>query len=133
MKTRSSLAVMAGLFALTAGSAFGQQPAPATPGPAGTLAVSQVKLANGLRASKLIGASVYNEANEKIGTVDDLILSTEDKAVVAVIQVGGFLGAGGKLVAVPYTQLRLEKDNKVVMAGATKDELNALPSFTYSG
>jgi len=99
----------------------------------GTVAVSQVKLVNGTRASRLIGASVYNDANEKIGSVDDLILAQDDKAAVAVIQVGGFLGAGGKLVAVPYHQLQLEKDNKVILTGANKDSLIAMPGFTYGG
>ena len=65
--------------------------------------------------------------------MDDLILAPDDKAVAAVIQVGGFLGAGGKLVAVPYHQLQLDKDNKVVVTGANKDSLAAMPSFTYGG
>jgi sporulation protein YlmC with PRC-barrel domain len=99
----------------------------------GTVAVSQIKLANGLRASKLIGAPVFNEANERVGSVDDLILAPDDKAAVAIVQVGGFLGVGGKLVAVPYHQLQVDKDNKVVMAGATKDSLNGMPSFSYGG
>ena len=100
----SAAAALAGLLATPALAQ--QTPAPEPGSPAGevvqtgTLAVSQLKLVNGLRISKLIGAAIYNEANEKIGTVDDLILTSEDKAVVAVIQVGGFLGAGGKLVAV---------------------------------
>jgi sporulation protein YlmC with PRC-barrel domain len=97
------------------------------------VAVSQLKLVSGLRASKLIGAAVYNDANERIGTVDDLILSPEDKAVAAIIQVGGFLGVGGKLVAVPYHQLQADKDNKLVLAGANKDSLNVMPGFTYGG
>ena len=98
--------------------------------PAGTLAVATVKLDSGWRASKLIGAAVHNEQNQQIGTVDDLILTNENKVVVAVISVGGFLGIGGKLVAVPYDQIRMEQA-RPVLAGASKDALNALPSFTY--
>lgn len=107
--------------------------------PNAPLAVSQVKLTNGLRASKLIGASVYNDGNQQIGTVDDLILAPDAKAVMAVLQVGGFLGVGGKLVAVPYDKLHVEnnQDNKniskVVMPGASKQELSQLPTFTYGG
>jgi sporulation protein YlmC with PRC-barrel domain len=108
--------------------------------PNAPLAVSQVKLTNGLRASKLIGASVYNDGNQQIGTVDDLILSPDAKAVMAVLQVGGFLGVGGKLVAIPYDKLHLENHNqdnknisKVVMPGASKEELSQLPTFTYGG
>jgi hypothetical protein len=47
--------------------------------------------------------------------------------------VGGFLGTGGKLVALPYHQLQIDKDNKLLMAGANKDSLNAMPGFTYGG
>jgi sporulation protein YlmC with PRC-barrel domain len=98
--------------------------------PAGTLAVAVVKMDSGWRASKLIGASVYNEHNEKIGSVDDLILTQDDKVVVAVISVGGFLGIGSKLVAVPYEQVHTANGH-VNIIGATKDALNALPAFTY--
>jgi len=133
----SAAAALAGLMTTPA---LAQQTPALEPGsPAGevaqtgTVAVSQLKLVSGVRASKLIGATVYNDANEKIGTVDDLILSSEEKAVAAIIQVGGFLGAGGKLVAVPYHQLQMDKDNKLLMAGANKDSLNAMPSFTYGG
>ncbi len=101
-----------------------------TPSPSGTLGIASVKLANGWRASKLIGAAVYNEQNQKIGSVDDLILTQEDKVVVAVVQVGGFLGIGGKLVAVPYSQIRMENDH-AVLPGATKDALGGLPAFSY--
>jgi sporulation protein YlmC with PRC-barrel domain len=96
------------------------------------LAVATVKLENGFRASRLIGAVVFNEAGEKIGSVDDLILVDKDRVVVAVVSVGGFLGIGSKLVAVPYDQMRVGKD-KIVIPGANKDSLGALPGFTYSG
>jgi sporulation protein YlmC with PRC-barrel domain len=91
-----------------------------------------------VRASKLIGASVYNDRNEKIGSVDDLVLGKDNKADEVVVSVGGFLGIGTKLVAVPYTQLKLgdtknaSSDNKVVMPGATKESLKAQPGFSYT-
>jgi sporulation protein YlmC with PRC-barrel domain len=139
MRRLVSAAAAAALAGSLATPALAQQtPAPEPGSPAGqvvqtgTVAVSQLKLVSGLRASKLIGAAVYNDANEKIGTVDDLILTSEDKAVAA-IMVGGFLGTGGKLVAVPYHQLQMDKDNKLLMAGANKDSLNAMPGFTYGG
>jgi sporulation protein YlmC with PRC-barrel domain len=133
----AAAAALAGLLAVPAQAQ--QTPAPEPGSPAdqvaqtGTVAVSQVKLVSGVRASRLIGAAVHNDANERIGSVDDLILSPDDKAVAAIIQVGGFLGAGGKLVAVPYQQLQMGKDNKLLMAGANKDSLNAMPDFTYGG
>jgi sporulation protein YlmC with PRC-barrel domain len=91
-----------------------------------------------IRASKLIGASVYNDRDEKVGSVDDLVLGKDNKADEVIVSVGGFLGMGTKLVAVPYTQLKLgdtknaSSDNKVVMPGATKESLKAQPEFSYS-
>ena len=55
------------------------------------VAVSQVKLTSGLRASKLVGAAVFNDGNQQIGTIDDLILDDNAKAGLVVMQVGGFL------------------------------------------
>ena len=110
--------------------AEGATPRASVASPAGTLGIATVTLKNGWRASKLIGAAVYNEQNQKIGTVDDLILTGNDKVVVAVISVGGFLGIGGKLVAVPFDRLQMN-DGKTQFTGANKDALNRMPSFTY--
>jgi sporulation protein YlmC with PRC-barrel domain len=58
------------------------------------------------RASKLSGVNVYNEANEKIGDVSDVILDKSGKAENVIIGVGGFLGMGEHLVAVPYDKVK---------------------------
>jgi sporulation protein YlmC with PRC-barrel domain len=92
-----------------------------------------------VRASKLVGSSVYNDHDEKIGSVDDIILGKQNNADKVILSVGGILGAGAKLVSVPYSQLRLgdtknaSSDNKVVMPGATKESLKALPEYHYAG
>jgi hypothetical protein len=111
-----------------------QVPGPtATPGlkPSPNLVVATVKLEDGVRASKMIGANVYNDQNQQVGTVDDIILDHDNKAVLAVLSVGGFLGVGGKLVAVGYTQLHEDNTGKVILPDASKDALNKMPSFTY--
>jgi len=100
------------------------------------LTVASVKLLGGLRISKLVGSSVYNDQNEKIGSVDELIMKDGNKIVMAVVSVGGFLGIGNKLVAVPYDHLHLEMnkdETKVVMPGASKESLTSMPTFTYNG
>ena len=100
------------------------------------LTVATVKLRGGLRISKLIGSAVYNDQNEKIGSLDDLIMKDGNRIILAVVSVGGFLGMGNKLVAVPYDQLHLDMnkdETKVTMPGASKDALNAMPTFTYGG
>jgi sporulation protein YlmC with PRC-barrel domain len=98
------------------------------------LTVATVKAQGGSRVSKLIGSAVYNDQNEKIGSLDDLIMKDNNRIVMGVVSVGGFLGMGNKLVAVPFDELHLEADKdqtKITMPGASKDSLNAMPTFTY--
>ncbi len=130
-----------GILALAGSPAMAQQPASPPPGPSPglkattnnpNLSVSTVKLDNGERASKIIGSDVYltSNMNEKAGSVDDLILTDGNKVTVAVIGVGGVLGIGSKLVAVPYSQLK-QGSGKLVLTGVSRDELNAMPTFEY--
>ena len=93
--------------------------------------VDVVKVATGYRASKVIGASVVNEANDTVGKVDDVIIGQDGKSPYAVLSVGGFLGVGSKLVVLPYDQLRTT-GTRIVLPGATKDALKALPEFKYA-
>jgi sporulation protein YlmC with PRC-barrel domain len=58
------------------------------------------------RASKLVGVNVYNEANEKIGDINDVIVDKSGKVDLVVLGVGGFLGAGEHYVAVPMDRLK---------------------------
>ncbi|SDH62386.1 MULTISPECIES: PRC-barrel domain-containing protein [Bradyrhizobium] len=90
-------------------------------------------VAKGYRMSKLIGSSVINDKNEKIGTVDDVIADKDKKQLsFAVLQVGGFLGVGGHLVAVPYDSLVIDDTGqKITLPGASKDELKKLSQFNY--
>ena len=84
------------------------------------------------RASKIIGANVYNDRNESIGSVDDIVLTQQGGARTAILSVGGFLGIGAKLVAVPFDQLRWDGgQNRWVISGATKESLTSLPTFEY--
>jgi sporulation protein YlmC with PRC-barrel domain len=88
-------------------------------------------VAKGYRASKLIGAGVTNDKNEKIGSLDDIIID-QKQVLFAVLQVGGFLGIGKHLVAVPYDSLQISEDGKkVALPGASKDELKKLSEFKY--
>ena len=58
------------------------------------------------RASKLVGVDVYNEANEKIGDINEVILDKSGKAANVILGVGGFLGMGEHYVAVAYDKLK---------------------------
>lgn len=84
-----------------------------------------------VRVSKVVGASVYNDQNQSIGSIDDVLMSDNDhKADTVVLSVGGFLGMGSKLVSVPFDQLKIEND-KIVMPGATKASLEGMPEYHY--
>ncbi len=88
-----------------------------------------------MRASKIVGSTVYNDRDEKIGSVDDLVIGN-DKTLNAVISVGGFLGMGAKMVEVPFDKLQFgntkgSSDNRVVMPGVTKESLNGMPDYHY--
>ncbi len=93
--------------------------------------VDPASVSTGHRASKVNGSTVVNERNETVGEVDDVIIGDNGKTPYAVLSVGGFLGMGEHLVAVPYTSLQMTNE-RVVLAGATKDALKALPEFKYA-
>ncbi len=85
-----------------------------------------------VRVSKVVGASVYNDQNQSIGTIDDVLMRDDShKNDMVVLSVGGFLGMGSKLVSVPFDQLKIEGD-KVVMPGATKASLEGMPDYHYT-
>ena len=58
------------------------------------------------RASKLDGVNVYNNANEKVGDISDVLFDQSGRIEAVVIGVGGFLGLGERNVAVPFDQIR---------------------------
>lgn len=91
-----------------------------------------VQLASGYRASKMSGADVYNRNKDNIGTLDDLIVSPgADRGTYAILSVGGFLGLGKHLVAVPFNELQIQ-NRRIVLPDATKQSLEALPEFKYA-
>jgi len=100
-----------------------------------TLGVSVEELkavAIGWSAKKgILGKPVYNDQQQKIGVVDDLIITPERSVSYAILGVGGFLGVGKHEVAVPISQLK-EGQGKIILAGATKDALKAMPKFEYA-
>ena len=84
----------------------------------------------GYRTSKVVGSTVYNQEDETVGTIDDLIVTTDDTVPYAVLSVGGFLGMGERHVVVPYADLEVQED-RMVYRDATKDSIKALPEFKY--
>jgi sporulation protein YlmC with PRC-barrel domain len=85
-----------------------------------------------LRASDLIGMDVYNTNNDDIGEIKDLIIEDGKNLKAIVIDVGGFLGAGERTVAVTPGSLVIQKqgnDRQRAIINATKESLTSAPEF----
>jgi len=123
MLMKSIAAGLAGT-ALLATVAFAQAPTATTDkaAPAATTSAT-----GQWRTSKMDGLKVYNDANENIGTINDLLMDKSGNIKIAVIGVGGFLGMGEHLVAVPYEKLKFV--NEAVAYTGT----GAKPATTTTG
>ncbi|QQN63149.1 PRC-barrel domain-containing protein [Bradyrhizobium diazoefficiens] len=128
MLMKSIAAGLAGT-ALLATAAFAQTPPASTADKAPTAATTTTTSASGeWRASKMAGVKVYNDANENIGSINDLLMDKSGNVKIAVIGVGGFLGMGEHLVAVPYDKLKFV--NEAVAYTGTSANPNAKPPAT---
>ncbi|MBX9651445.1 MAG: PRC-barrel domain-containing protein [Xanthobacteraceae bacterium] len=177
MLARYTIAALAG-SAMFAGAAFAQTtPSASTTDRAGMAPAATAdtsSLQGNWRASKIAGLSVYNDKNESVGSINDLLTDKSGNIKAVVIGVGGFLGVGEHLVAVPFDKVKFVSE-PVAYTGAaaapgagtarpatsttttgaattapaaaskpnpwypdhavfnaTKDELKAMPEFTYT-
>jgi ribosomal 30S subunit maturation factor RimM len=78
----------------------------------------------------LIGKTVVNDQKQKIGKIDDIIVGPNNEVSFAIVGVGGFVGLGKHDVAIPMNQLQINPNN-IVLPGASKEALKALPKFEY--
>jgi hypothetical protein len=93
--------------------------------------IDVVQLAKGYRASRINGSPVYNRNNDKIGTIDDLIVSPTDRIPYVILSVGGFLGMGTQLVAIPFGSFQIV-NKQLRLPDATRQSLKTLPEFKYA-
>jgi sporulation protein YlmC with PRC-barrel domain len=116
----------------TSGAA-GQPPGPvAGRSVLGVTVVEMEAIILGWSARKdLLGKAVVNDAKEKIGQIEDIIITPDSAASYAIIGVGGFLGIGERRVAIPFQQIKM-RNSALVLPGATRDALKALPEFKYA-
>ena len=98
------------------------------------VAVEELRtVALGWSAKKqILGQPVYNEKNEKVGRIDDVIIAPDSSVSYAIVGAGGFLGVGKHDIAIPASQLT-QQDGKFVLPGASKEAIKALPKFEYAG
>src|ERR1700749_5009659 len=76
------------------------------PSPAMQSSPSSTSFTGDWRASKVVGLNVYNEKNENVGSINDLLMDKSGGIKAAGISVGGFLGMGARLVAVPFDKVK---------------------------
>ena len=97
------------------------------------VSIEEVKIvASGWSAKKqILGKTVFNENNEKVGRIDDLIVAPTGELSFVIVGAGGFVGVGRHDVAIPVQQIQLQ-DGKFVLPGATKAAVKALPKFEYA-
>jgi sporulation protein YlmC with PRC-barrel domain len=116
--------------------------------PTPSTAAAPVSAAGQWRASKLVGVNIYNEQNDKIGEVNDVIIDSTGKVDGVVVSVGGFLGMGEHDVKMKMDQIKFANKAGTSTTGstssdskqwypdrgtvnATKDQLKAMPQFKY--
>jgi sporulation protein YlmC with PRC-barrel domain len=88
-----------------------------------------------MRASKLMGSTVRNNAGDSVGDVNEIIIDKSGKVAAVIVGVGGFLGIGEREVALGYNQLQTRVDgsgNLVVTTNVTRDELKNAPAIQKS-
>lgn len=119
--------------ALLASVAFAQTPSATSDtkttaaAPASTSDMSSMK--GNWRTSKLVGLNVYNDSNESIGSINDLLTDKSGAIKAVVIGVGGFLGIGEHLVAVPLDKVKFV-DEPIAYTGAAAAPPATRPSST---
>lgn len=109
---KSFLAVALLSTAVFGGAAFAQSAQPADrAAPAATAQpADKMMLKDNWRASKLMGLNVYNEANEKLGDINELLVDKSGKINAVVIGIGGFLGMGERDIAVSMDKLKFVEE-----------------------
>ncbi len=111
-------------------------------------AAAPIAAAGDWSASKMSGVKVYNEANDKVGEISDVIIDSKGHVRGLIVEAGGFLGMGTHYVLVPMDSLKFaNKAGKTTVGqtsdtkrewfpdravlNVTKDQLKSMPEFKY--
>lgn len=109
------------------GAATGTTAGSTAPGAAMSDSAASTEAITGWSAKDdFIGKSVFNENDEKIGDINDIVIASDGRGMYLLIGAGGFLGMGEKHVAVPFDRVK-RMDNRILLSGYSKEQLKALP------
>lgn len=107
------------------------QPQVAGSPPIGGGVAEMKEIAAGWSAKKqILGHTLYNEKNEKVGTIDDIIIAPNKSVSYAIVRAGRFAGIGKHDVAIPVSEFKKE-GGKFILPGATRDKIKEMPKFDY--
>src|SRR5262245_64901584 len=114
---------------------LGAMPAAAQVAGSTTLGVSVAELRDVMEGwsakRQILGEPVYSDKQERIGTVEDIIIAPDKKVSYGIVGAGGFLGFDRRDVAIPVHQFKLT-DGKLILPGATKETLAGMQQFEYA-
>jgi len=84
-----------------------------------------------ISVSTLTGDKVRNDRNEDLGKIHDLMIDVEHGRIAyAVLSFGGIMGMGDKLFAIPWSSLRVDRENECMVLDVPKERLEAAPGFS---
>lgn len=84
-----------------------------------------------MTAEQLIGKDIYDTRGDRVGAIEDIVINRQGRVVHALADVGGFLGMGGRRVALSLSDLR-QQDDRLVLQNASKATIGALPEYRES-
>lgn len=103
------------------------------PGSAAERAASPMtRQTNQVDAQKMIGRELLNASNDKIGSIDSVMLAQDGKVQAVIVNIGGFLGLGERNVAINWSDISVSADGKRITTALTRDQLKALPEYRYA-
>lgn len=127
----STILLLTGSVLLTPAIALANNPAVVV----GVQPISSMELSHvvtGWSAKKqIIGKTVFNDRNEKIGVIDDIVIAPDKQVSYAIIGAGGFLGVAKHDVAISIDHFE-QKGEKFIIVGVTKETLKSAPEFKYA-
>lgn len=125
MSKTTMTAIFAAMMAL-APMAYAQTTAPAAHAPGSMTQMGP----NQIRVSKFIGSTVYDVQNRNIGDVKDMVMDRDGRVASVILDVGAFLGMGGKFVAVSMNDIKT--DNNRLTLDMTKEQLKSAQAFNFN-
>jgi hypothetical protein len=136
---KTLLGAIATLSLLPMGAALAQSEAPTAPDAgmsapvAPAIGAPEAGALGGLTAAELVGRELVAATGASVGEVADVVTSEHGQVVQVIVDVGTFLGIGGRTVAIDPFHLTVEEGDGSLVVGLTREEIEALPAYEQRG